>query len=174
MSSERRIRALATLGTEVRAWQSAQELFDGAVAELAGLNHTDWRCLDILGTQGPMTAGQLADAARLTTGAVTGILDHLEAAGYVRRVRDTVDRRRIIIQTAPDLEERAAPVYGPFLAESDESLRDFNAEQLELIGEFLRRNNRLLAKHTARVRGLLDDGIALASGKQKQPQPPSG
>ena len=93
--------ALANLGHEIRGWQADQEIFDGVVAELAGLNRTDWRCLDILGTRGPMNAGQLAEAARLTTGALTAVVDHLEAAGLVRRVRDTVDRRKVIIETTP-------------------------------------------------------------------------
>ena len=61
---------MAALTAEVRGWQADQELFDESVAALAGLNRTDWRCLDILTTRGAMTAGQLADAARLTTGAV--------------------------------------------------------------------------------------------------------
>ena len=47
---------MEALNREVRGWQADQELFDSAVIELAGLNRTDWRCLDILGTRGPMTA----------------------------------------------------------------------------------------------------------------------
>jgi DNA-binding MarR family transcriptional regulator len=56
------------------------------------MSRTDWRCLALLGTRGAMTAGQLADATRLTSGAVTGLIDGLEAAGYVRRARDGGDR----------------------------------------------------------------------------------
>ena len=81
---------MADLNIEVRGWQIDQELFDATVAELAGLNRTDWRCLDILFTRGPMPAGELAEAAHLTTGGVTWVVDRLEAAGLVSRVRDTV------------------------------------------------------------------------------------
>src|SRR5438067_10697419 len=117
MSREDRPAAMLVLSQEVRGWQADQELFDAAVAELAGLNPTDWRCLDILGTRGPMTAGQLAEAAHLSTGAVTGVLDHLEAAGLVRRERDTADRRRIIVQVTAELAKWSAPVYGPLMAD---------------------------------------------------------
>src|SRR4051812_14376344 len=117
MSNDSRKSRLDELTAEVRGWQSDQELFDSAVAELAGLNRTDWRCLDILTTRGSMTAGQLAEAARLTTGAVTGVLDHLEAVGLVRRVRDTTDRRRIIIETTEEMERQAEAVYGPLVAD---------------------------------------------------------
>ena len=97
MSSKRRAQAMNALNREVRGWQADQELFDSVVSERAGINRTDWRCLDILGTRGPMTAGQLARAVRLTTGAVTGVLDRLEAANLVRRTRDADDRRKVIV-----------------------------------------------------------------------------
>ena len=155
MSRGTREKVLGELGAEVRGWQADQELFDSAVAELAGLNRTDWRCLDILGTRGPMTAGQLAEAARLTTGALTVVVDHLEAAGLVRRVRDTVDRRRVIIETTPEVERRAAPVYGPLMADSTEALSVFDADQLGVIVEFIRRERGLLTMHTKRVHEML-------------------
>src|SRR6476661_4473467 len=140
MSSKRRRRAMDALNREVRGWQADQELFDSLVIELAGINRTDWRCLDILGTRGPMTAGQLAEAVRLTTGAVTGVLDRLETAGLVRRVRDTKDRRKVIVEVTDDVARQGAPVYGPLIADA-----------LELIARFIRIERDLLAKHTKRV-----------------------
>jgi len=122
MSSKRREGALNALNREVRGWQADQELFDSVVVELAGLNRTDWRCLDILGTRGPMTAGQLAKAVRLTTGAVTGVLDRL-----------------------------GAPVYGPLIADASTAHAVFDADQLELITRFIRIERELLAKHTERL-----------------------
>jgi DNA-binding MarR family transcriptional regulator len=41
----------------------------------------------------PMTAGELARAAILTTGAMTAVLDRLEEQGLVRREIDVEDRR---------------------------------------------------------------------------------
>jgi len=155
VSRSTRATALAALNREVRGWQADQELFDASVAELAGLNRTDWRCLDILGTRGSMTAGQLAEAAHLTTGAVTGVLDHLEATGLVRRVRDTVDRRRVIIETTDEVERRGEPVYGPLIRDSTEVLSVYDADQLALITDFVRRERDLLTRHTARVREML-------------------
>ena len=109
MSRGVRNAALTALTAEVRGWQVDQEIFDGSVAELAGLHRTQWRCLDILTTRGPLTAGQLARATRLTTGAVTAVVDQLEAAGYVRRIRDPDDRRRVIIEPNEEIGRRAAP-----------------------------------------------------------------
>jgi DNA-binding MarR family transcriptional regulator len=154
MSSKRRKRAMDALNREVRGWQADQELFDSTVMERAGINRTDWRCLDILGTRGPMTAGQLAEAVRLTTGAVTGVLDRLEASGLVRRVRDTRDRRKVIVELTDDVARQGAPVYGPLIAEAAEAHAVFNADELELITRFIGIERGLLAKHTERVAGM--------------------
>jgi DNA-binding MarR family transcriptional regulator len=151
MSRVRREEALDALNRQVRGWQADQELFDSVVMERARLNRTDWRCLDILGTRGPMTAGQLASAVRLTTGAVTGVLDRLEAAGLVRRIRDPDDRRRINVEVTDEVNRRAAPVYGPLIADAAEAHAVFDDDQLELITRFIRIERDLLAKHTERV-----------------------
>jgi DNA-binding MarR family transcriptional regulator len=155
MSRGNRVAALAALNREVRGWQADQEIFDAVAADLAGLNRTDWRCLDLLGTRGPMTAGQLAEAAHLTTGAVTGVLDHLEAAGLVLRVRDTLDRRRVIVQVTDEVGRRAAAAYGPLIKESVEVMGVFDSDQLEIITDFVRRERGLLARHTARLHEML-------------------
>src|SRR5947209_5207515 len=138
MSSKRRQQALDALNREVRGWQADQELFDSVVVKLAGLNRTDWRCLDILGTRGPMTAGQLAEAVRLTTGAITGVLDRLETGGLIRRVRDTQDRRRVIVEITDEVARQAAPVYGPLVADAAAAHAVFNSDELETITRFIR------------------------------------
>ncbi len=150
-SKARRQAAVTALNQEVRGWQADQELFDSLVIELAGINRTDWRCLDILGTRGPMTAGQLAEAVRLTTGAVTGVLDRLEKAGLVRRTRDTDDRRRVIVELTDEVARRGTPVYGPLMAESERAHARFDADQLELIASFIRIERDLLQRHTKRL-----------------------
>src|SRR5919109_1824865 len=110
MSSRKR-RLFEELLVEVRASQNATDRFDQAVADALGLNRTDMRCLDILDREGRMTAGRLAEATGLTTGAVTTVLDRLEQAGYARRVRDTDDRRRVYVEVTEETRRRAGSFY---------------------------------------------------------------
>lgn len=142
---------------EVRGWQVAQEIFDSSVAALAGLHRTQWRCLDILTTRGPLTAGQLAEASRLTTGAVTAVVDRLEAAGLVRRGRDPADRRRVMIEPTQEVARRAAPVYGTLVEETERALSRLSIDDLQLIASFVRDQRDVLARHIARVHELLTD-----------------
>ena len=49
-----------------------------------------------------MTAGRLAELTGLTTGAITGVIDRMEKAGFVRRERDESDRRKVFIVPVPE------------------------------------------------------------------------
>jgi DNA-binding MarR family transcriptional regulator len=121
----------------VRASQSANQMLDHAIAEYMGIDGAAFRCLDILDQEGPMSAGQLAERARLSPGAMTALLDRLEERGFARRSRDTEDRRRVLVEVTPDLRERAAELYGT-PEEGAEELSIYSDEELEFLIGFLR------------------------------------
>jgi DNA-binding MarR family transcriptional regulator len=81
-----------------RRYITAEVLHGHATAEAAGLNATDFFCLNLLSLSGPLTAGQLAQQTGLTTGATTRMIDRLERGGFVRRGRDAADRRQVIVE----------------------------------------------------------------------------
>jgi DNA-binding MarR family transcriptional regulator len=121
----------------VRASQSASEMLDHAIAEYMGIDDTAFRCLDILDQGGPMTAGRLAERARLSPGATTALLDRLERKGYARRKRDTEDRRRVLVEVSPGLRGRADELFGT-PEEGAEALSIYSDDQLEFLIGFLR------------------------------------
>jgi DNA-binding MarR family transcriptional regulator len=135
----------------IRGWQTDQDMFDEAAAAYVGINRTDARCVDLIDRAGRMTAGQLATAAHLTSGAVTAVLDRLEAAGLVRRVRDPGDRRRVLVEATPRLAVVSAPIYGPLVEEGAGWIAKYSDDQLETILDFIERNREILARHTPRV-----------------------
>jgi len=87
-----------------RRYVSAEVLHGHATAEAAGLNATDFFCLNLLSLSGPLTAGQLAQQTGLTTGATTRMIDRMERGGFVRRGRDAADRRQVIVDVSPAAE----------------------------------------------------------------------
>ena len=86
-------------------------IFSQTVAQQAGLSSSDHECLDFLNLENNVTAGRLAEVTGLTTGAITGVVDRLEKAGYVRRVRDVSDRRKVFIEVVPENIARIGRYY---------------------------------------------------------------
>ena len=141
-------------GDAVRAYQTVNDNFDQAVADHVGMNRTDARCIDLIDQAAGMTAGELARAAGLTTGAVTAVVDRLEKAGVARRVPDPDDRRRVRIEATEKLWQVTEPLIGPMVQESMTILDDYSDEELERFTEFLRRAIELQSRHVERVRAL--------------------
>jgi DNA-binding MarR family transcriptional regulator len=123
----------------LRASQTAVDLVDEAVADFLGINRTDARCLDILDQEGPMTAGHLAERARISPGAMTTLLDRLEHKGLARRTRDTEDRRRVLVEVTPELRAMARELYGS-PEDTAQALAALSDEQLEFLIEFNRQS----------------------------------
>lgn len=115
-----------------RRYLSAVVLHGQASAEAVGLNATDMYALNLLELQGPMTSGELADRAGLTTGATTRLIDRLERAGHVRRRADPSDRRKVVVEPAePPAEMEAALV--PARTRLGQIFAEFSPEQLETL-----------------------------------------
>ena len=147
---------------EVRRSQAATDRYDQAVADAVGLNRTDMRCLDYLQREGPATAGALAEATGLTTGAMLVALDRLERAGYARRVRDGTDRRRVLVELTPELAAHASGFYSKHQAEAERLYQRYNVDQMELLLEFVRNGRQFNEQEAA----LLEQDNRLAKGKR--------
>jgi DNA-binding MarR family transcriptional regulator len=91
----------------------ARTAFSAAVAERFGLAATDVECLQLLDTDGAMPVGRLGELTALTTGATTRMVDRLEQAGYVRRVPDAADRRRVVVEPVPERTLAIARAFAP-------------------------------------------------------------
>jgi DNA-binding MarR family transcriptional regulator len=141
--------------SEFRAAGNQDSAFDNLAAERLGLNRTDLHCVNIIENAGGLTAGELAAEAGLTTGAVTGVIDRLERAGYARRVADPADRRRVKLEVTPKFYARAERIWGPVASDWASRLgRRFTAEELERVIDFLRTTNELSREHIERLRGM--------------------
>jgi DNA-binding MarR family transcriptional regulator len=82
----------AMLGT-IRALYDAMDRFDGRVASRMKIDRSALRAVNAM-EHGPVGPSELAQRLGLTTGAVTALLDRLEAAGHVQRHYSEADRRR--------------------------------------------------------------------------------
>jgi DNA-binding MarR family transcriptional regulator len=141
------------LAEGVRAYQRSTDALDDAVAAHLGINRTDLRCLDWL-FDGPLAAGQLAEAAGLSSAAMTTLIDRLEAKGYVRRVRATDDRRKVLVEMTEHCRQVLGQLYGPIVVDGFTLLDRFSEADLALLRDYLAASRDLTDRHAARIRGL--------------------
>jgi MarR family len=79
------------------------------------------------------------------------VIDRLERAGYVRRLRDPQDRRVVLVEALPRAVARIAPLYQA-LAESTAQLNArYSDRQLAVVVQYLSHAVGLVADHVTRL-----------------------
>jgi DNA-binding MarR family transcriptional regulator len=136
MSKERQ-QALLQMVRLTRLQQIASDKMDDAFSRVTGINLTDGRCLDLLDVHDGLTAGELAEAASLSPGAVTTVLDRLERMELVTRTRDAADRRRVLVELTPKARELAFEIYGPVAAYARDYIEQLTDDDIQTISRFL-------------------------------------
>jgi DNA-binding transcriptional ArsR family regulator len=138
----------------VRRAGSIMQLLGQVSADRIGINATDLNCLNIVALTGHMTAGDLARQTGLSTASITGVLDRLEEGGFVRRVRDPHDRRRVIVELGggPGLRVVGA-TFGPVVKAWRATAGSYSDDELRLLLEFQGKLEEILRDQLARLRG---------------------
>jgi DNA-binding MarR family transcriptional regulator len=110
-------------------------MFHQALADELGLYITDHKCMDIIHRFGAMPAGRLGEMTGLTTGAITGMIDRLEKAGYVRRTNDPKDRRKTIVEPIRNkkLERKIEMTLTPLHERMHKVLSSYSDNELTLL-----------------------------------------
>jgi DNA-binding MarR family transcriptional regulator len=129
-------------------------LFHQAFADLLDVHITDHRCMYFLHNYGAMPAGRLAELTGLTTAAVTGIIDRLEEAGYVRRTNDPKDRRRTIVEPVRNkkLEKKLEMIFTPFHEKMHKLFSSYSASELAFLLDVLTKSIELTREESKRLR----------------------
>jgi DNA-binding MarR family transcriptional regulator len=126
---------IQAINEKFREMSTETIMFHQAVADILGLHVTDHKCLDFIYRFGAMPAGMLAELTGLTTGAVTGIIDRLEEAGYVRRTNDPKDRRRTIVEPTRNkkLEKKIEVLFIPLRDRMHKLLSSYSDSELAFL-----------------------------------------
>jgi MarR family transcriptional regulator, organic hydroperoxide resistance regulator len=150
----KRAELVGVFDRETRRMGSMATLHNHAVADAVGLHQTDQECIDLLDWTGPLTAGEIGGHLGLTSGAVTGLVNRLEAGGWVQRERDPLDRRRVIVQLSPERGAELWPLYEQLAGAINEYRDGLDARDLRVVVEFLEFANATIAEATRRARQL--------------------
>jgi DNA-binding MarR family transcriptional regulator len=127
--------------------------FHQAAAKYLGLNITDHKCLDIVLGMGRATAGQLAGLTGLTTGAITSVINRLEKAGFVRRVKDPNDLRVVYVEPIPANLQPLGDIFGPLGEAMSALFSRYSEDELRVILDYIERSIQVLAREAERLKG---------------------
>jgi DNA-binding MarR family transcriptional regulator len=166
-SPKARAALLQQLEEAMRRSSAQGVLFGQTVANVAGISGSDLECLDFLNLEGRVTAGRLAEVTGLTTGAITGVVDRLEKAGFVRRERDAVDRRKVFIVIVPESVAKIGRFYVPMKAAMEKLWSTYSDAELQLLLRFASEGYKAVLEATEALKGLLE------APKEKRPRKPA-
>lgn len=150
--SEHRKKLLDELVEAGRESSNAAVMYHSAMGERLGLGMTEEKTLDLLQRHGPLTAGELSQHTGLAPASVSGLIDRLEAKWLVRRVRDTKDRRRVIVEINWERLAGFGELFEPFVAAMSGLYDRYTDDELALIVDFLRRSTALQRAATTELR----------------------
>ncbi|NCD70220.1 MarR family winged helix-turn-helix transcriptional regulator [Mucilaginibacter agri] len=136
----------------VRKFTRSSLILQHMIAQDIGLNVTDTECMDFLQEMGPSTAGALAKATRLTTGAITNVIDRLEKAGFVKRSADPTDRRKVIVTFVPDKHTNAKIHYAALSTVVAELFSTYTEEQLKFLTDHTNALNEIYQEQALKIK----------------------
>lgn len=95
-----------------------------------GLTYPQYVAMLVLWERDGLTVSEIGERLYLDSGTLTPLLKRLESAGYISRLRDAADERRVLIQLTANgrkLKARAAPIPGCMLEAAQCSLSELTA-----------------------------------------------
>ena len=120
-------------------------------ADVHGLGRTDVRALvaimDAARSGTALTAGGLGAAVDLSSASVTALVDRLERAGHVRRVRDGEDRRRVSLEMTDSAMAAGAAYFGGLQRDLVAAMGDYSDADLAVVRRFLQGMTEVIAEH---------------------------
>lgn len=150
----------------VRKSSALGVIFGQTVANKVGMSSSDLECLDFLNIEQRVTAGRLAELTGLTTGAITGMVDRLEKAGFVRRERDESDRRKVFIAIVPENVAKIGRYYEPLQRAVLRNWESYSDAELKLLLRFMTQGYTTMLDVTEQLKAMVD-GPAKPKGADK-------
>lgn len=135
-----------------RRYLDAVGLHGMAGAEAAGLHASEWYAFSLISLDGPLTSGELSTGTGLTTGATTRLVDRLERAGYVRRVADPADRRKVLIEAVTDAAAGIEEVVAPARRRVADVLAHYSPQELDVLFDYFARAAPAYREATREIR----------------------
>ncbi|MEE6258035.1 MarR family winged helix-turn-helix transcriptional regulator [Plantactinospora sonchi] len=138
-----RAAALDEVTSALRASTVESDVLVDVFARAHGLGRSDLNAVMWIATGAqagrPLTAGELAARLGLGAPATSSLIDRLEAAGHVERVRNSADRRRVTLAMREPALRMARDFFRPLASRMEQAVHDLPVSDLLIAAEVIRR-----------------------------------
>ncbi|MBE0011306.1 MarR family winged helix-turn-helix transcriptional regulator [Arthrobacter sp. AET 35A] len=145
--NERRRVTAEELSWALRGANRAAAEVDHALSTKIAVRPLDYSAIGhVMSQEGdPLGPAELGNRLGISTGSATELVDRLERAGHLIRVRDGKDRRRVHLRPTEEAVDRILGELRPLFDSLDAITTEFTSEEQQAIGRYLRLATERLA-----------------------------
>ena len=122
------------------------EALIASVARRHGLSHVALNALAVVeGNGGPIPTGTVGTRVHITSGTMTSVLDTLERNGYIERLTDPDDRRRVLVDVTPEAQAVLDRLLPEVVQTTTAVMEGFEERELTAFLDTLARVRRAIA-----------------------------
>jgi DNA-binding MarR family transcriptional regulator len=125
------------LMSALRLVSTAEQRHAKAIARRLSMNASDLDALSFIVDRGSPTTGEVGRQLDLTSGAVTGVIDRLIKRGFVERVGDPRDRRKVAVRAVAAMIAPVSELFKPIESGMAELLVRYSEQQIVSTAQFL-------------------------------------
>jgi DNA-binding MarR family transcriptional regulator len=122
-----------------------------ALAREAGISVPELLALENLDADGELGPSELARKLQLSTGAVTALVDRLEASGHAARTAHPSDRRRVVVTRTAKAGQELAGEIAPLERELGALVETLGADERRAVVRFLDAYTVIVERAAARA-----------------------
>ena len=108
-----------------------------ALSRAVGISVPEMLALEYLDADGSIGPSELARRLQMTSGAMTALVDRLEASGHVVRQRHPADRRRVLVKRTNKADDDLGAEIAPMAMQISELAESLDDAEREAVGRFL-------------------------------------
>jgi DNA-binding MarR family transcriptional regulator len=110
-----------------------------ALSRAVGISVPEMLALEYLDADGSIGPSELARRLQMTSGAMTALVDRLEASGHVVRQRHPADRRRVLVTRTNKADDDLGVEIAPMALQIFELAESLDDAERVAVGRFLDR-----------------------------------
>jgi len=134
-------RVVEALGAYVKLLRAGRTVLARVEPRLAaaGLTTTQFGVLEAILHKGPLGQRELSRKVLTSAGNMTDLVDKLEARGLVRRVRQKLDRRAVLVELTAEGRALIEPLFTAHAADIAGAMAGLNHQELRELSLLLRK-----------------------------------